>query len=139
MKFQKIHLPSDFTFFVIMHLKTAWAWHTTPSAHLNKTEEQMATDLYLQSRSACLHIFSFVKINHLTFHYVSDLNSWFKNLSISKVSIKARQVSIKNSTHMHIVPGIPVYEINFLVFLIIKNPSWRYKNNKQISKPVCSP
>lgn len=123
----KIHLPSDFTFFVIMHLKAAWAWHTTPSARLNKTEEQMAADLYLQAHSACLHIFSFVKINHLTFHYVSDWNSWFKSLSIIKVSITSW-------THMHIVPGIPVWEVNFLVFLIIKNPTWRYKKDKHICK-----
>lgn len=32
----------------------------------------MATDLYLQSRSACRHIILFVKINLLTFQYFLD-------------------------------------------------------------------
>lgn len=96
-KFQKIHLPNDFTFFVIMHLKTAWAWHTTPSALLNKTEEQMATDLYLQSGSACLRIFLFVKISLLIFKYFSNWNSWFNSQSVINIIIKTL-------THIHIPP-----------------------------------
>lgn len=42
-----------------------------PSALLNQTKEQMATDLQLQSGSACLNFILFVKIIFSTFKYIS--------------------------------------------------------------------
>lgn len=131
MKFQNIHPPNGFTFFVITHLKTAWAWHTTPSALLNKTEEQMAADLYLQSHSACLRIILFVKINLLTFQYFSDWNSWFKSLSLINIIITKLDTQ-----------GCVTSCLGNKLFGIFNNqtpPSWRHKTLAYLQKQHVHP